>query len=666
MPHKNNKPHKNKPSHFEPKKKSHHGGKSQVLTHSGIIRVNSYGTGFVDMDEKREVTIEVPNEFLHTATHTDEVVVKFTGKKGRKGGPEGEVIEITKRAKKDYVGVIKNNSLDFSLIADDKRLYADIFIPQSSSAGAKLGDKAHVSITGWTKDERNPIGKVLEIIGRHGEHETEIKSILIEKGIARTFSRDVENEAKAIKESSGEISASEISLRRDMRGTLTFTIDPIDAKDFDDAISFKNLSDNTYEIGVHVADVSHYVRPDTALDRESRQRGFSVYLVDRTIPMLPETLSNDLCSLNPNEDKLAFSAIFTINTKAEVLSRWFGKTIIRSDRRFSYEEAQDSITKGGDYENELRELNRLAKIMRENKEKAGAIDFEQDEVKFELDDTGKPLRVIRKKRFDAHKLVEEFMLLANKEVAKHMAKALATAKTGFIYRIHDVPDEEKISELAVLVRALGHDLPISPKGVSVRDLQALMKRVEGKAEESLVKTAAIRSMAKAVYSTDNVGHFGLAFEYYTHFTSPIRRYADLIVHRLLQSELKKEPIKQDSWAYYKKIALETSEKEIRAAEAERASIKYKQVEFMRDFIGKTFDGVISGVTDWGIYVEENETRCEGMVKLRDIGGDYYVLNKKKYAVVGEKTRKEYRLGDKVRFKVMAADVERKTLDYALV
>jgi ribonuclease R len=632
----------------------------------GIVRVNSYGTGFVDQENKEEKSTEIPTQYLHTATHLDEVEIAVTGRKTQRGNPEGEVVKILKRAKTSYTGVIENKGMGLCLITDDKRLYADIYIPQAHRNGAVAGDKAHVEIVEWTKDERNPIGKVLEVVGKHGEHEAEIRAILLERGIMRDFPSSVEEEAKKVKEKEKKTSAEEIKTRRDMRGTLTFTIDPFDAKDFDDAISFKELPDGTYEIGVHIADVSHYVRPGTELDREARERGFSVYLVDRTIPMLPEILSNDLCSLNPHEDKLAFSSIFIMNKKGEVLSRWFGKTIINSDRRFTYEEAQESIVKSGDYDNELRTLNGIAKILREKKERAGAIDFEQDEIKFVLDEKGKPIRIIKKKRFDAHKLVEEYMLLANREVAMFMAEAPATKAAGFLYRIHDVPKDEKIADLAIFVRALGHELPISKKGVTVRDLQALMKKVEGKAEESLVKTAAVRSMAKAIYSTDNVGHFGLAFEYYTHFTSPIRRYADLVVHRLLQDELTHSPKARGDWELYKKVAEDTSEKEIRAAEAERASIKYKQVEYMKDRIGQVFDGSISGVTEWGVYVEDVETKSEGMIRLKDLPGDYYVLDKKNYAVVGERTKKKYRLGDKVKFKILNADLERKTLDFTLV
>ena len=578
-----------------------------------------------------------------------------------------EVKKIIDKKKKEYVGVIENKGFGLCLVTDDKRLYSDIYIPQKNTGKAKQGDKALVRITEWSQDEKTPIGEIIEIIGRHGEHDSEMRAILLERGIASDFPATVVNEAKEIHKTERGISPTELKRRKDFRNTLTFTIDPFDAKDFDDAISFKDLGNEFYEVGVHIADVSHYVRPGNALDHEARERGFSVYLVDRTIPMLPEVLSNDLCSLNPHEDKYAFSSVFKLDKKGHVHERWFGQTIINSNRRFTYEEAQESIVKGGDYENELRILNNIAKELRAEKERAGAIDFEQDEVKFVLDEVGKPIKVVRKKRFDAHKLVEEYMLLANREVALYMSKAASTAHAGFLYRIHDKPDEERIAELSILVRALGHELPISPKGIKVKDLQMLMKKVEGRSEEALVKTAAVRSMAKAVYSVQNVGHFGLAFEYYTHFTSPIRRYADLIVHRMLASELAKSPIAKGVWTIHKKIAEETSEKEIRAAEAERASIKYKQIEYMKEQIGKEFMGTISGVTEWGIYIEDDETKSEGMSRLRDLpGNDFYAIDAKNYAVIGQKTKKKFSLGDKVKFKVMGADMERRTLDVAIV
>ncbi|MEK7170098.1 MAG: VacB/RNase II family 3'-5' exoribonuclease [Patescibacteria group bacterium] len=478
--------------------------------------------------------------------------------------------------------------------------------------------------------------------------------------------------------------------RRDFRDVILFTIDPANAKDFDDAISFREIphrkhhitNKELYEVGVHIADVSHYVREGTALDREARERGTSVYLVDRTIPMLPHAISNDLCSLNPDVDRLAFSAVFEMDKNGRVHNRWFGKSVIHSRKRFTYETAQEVIDRAsprtilgserivlGDFTRALTTLNAIAKKLRAQKTKEGAIDFEQDEVGFELDEKGHPIRVFKKKRLDTHKLIEEFMLLANREVARFFDQASKQSggKISFIYRTHDVPDREKLEQLGIFVRALGHELPIrKDASVSGKDLQALFSAIEGHASESLIKTAAIRSIAKAMYSTANIGHFGLAFEYYTHFTSPIRRYPDLLVHRSLLSILERHTLDPQKFARLERMASDATQKEIAAAEAERESIKLKQVEYMKERVGKEFEGVISGVTEWGIYVEEKETRSEGMAKLRDLHDDYYVLDQQNYAVVGQKTKKKYSLGDTVRFKVMGADVERKTLDYRIV
>jgi len=637
----------------------------KLETLSGIISVNSKGTGFLENPAFKE-DIEIPRELLHTALHRDEVEVKLLPKRD-KWRQTAEVTEIVRRAKMRFVGVLEDSKKGFACVPDDKRVYTDILIPSTEAGSGKVGDKVYVEITEWNEVVGYPVGKVLEVIGRHGEHNAEMKSIVLERGLAYDYPLPVIHEAEIIEKKEKKITQEEIAKRRDIRHVTTFTIDPIDAKDFDDAISVQKLENGRYEIGVHIADVSHYVREGTALDREARERGFSVYLVDRTIPMLPEVLSNELCSLNPHEDKLSFSSIFVMDENGRIYDRWFGKTVMNSNKRFTYEAAQEVMDRGaGEYYEELMLLNTIAKKLRKEKEDRGAIDFEQDEIKFELDANGKPLRIIKKSRKDTHKLVEEFMLLANREVAHFMAKAIDKKSGAFLYRIHDVPVMERIENLTILVRALGHVLPVTKKGVSVKDLKALFSKIEGKAEESLIKTAAIRSMAKAVYSTQNIGHYGLAFEYYTHFTSPIRRYADLIVHRLLQRELVGGKISTGEVGMYQKIATENSEKEVRAAEAERASIKYKQVEYMMDRIGQTFDGTVSGVTAWGIYVEDKATKSEGMVSLRSMTDDYYTLLEKEYAVVGEKTKKRITLGDSVRFKIVGADLERKTLDYALV
>jgi ribonuclease R len=633
-------------------------------TITGIISVNAKGTGFISQ-EGFEDDVEIRNEGLNKALHGDEVTVQLTGKTER-NRRQGIVTAIVKRAKMKFVGTVEKVDQMFFLVPDDKRLYKDIAIRPADALTAETGDKVYAEIIEWNDAAKSPLGKIIEVIGKHGDNNTEMRAIILDRGLAYDFPPAVVEEAKTI-EKNKAISPAERAKRRDFSDVPTFTIDPIDAKDFDDAISFKELGNGTYEIGVHIADVSHYVREGTALDAEARQRGFSVYLVDRTVPMLPEVLSNDVCSLNPNEEKCTFSAVFTMNEAGDILDRWFGKTIIKSWKRFAYEEAQEVMDKkDGPHLKELLKLNDIAKKLRAIKEAEGALDFEQDEVKFQLDETGRPIRVFRKVRKDVHKLVEEYMLLANREVAHHMWKSNEKTRGAFLYRIHDVPVTEKIDELAVFVRALGYELPITKQGVKVKDLKALFVKIAGKPEEFLIKTAAIRSMAKAIYSTKNIGHYGLAFEYYTHFTSPIRRYADLIVHRLLQRQLTQGQIAVGEAGTYEKIAMENSEKEVKAAEAERASIKYKQVQYMSERIGQTFDGLVTGVSEWGIYLEDKETKCEGMVRLMSMTDDYYSLDKKKYAIVGEKTGKKYSLGDSVKFKVGNADLEKRMLDYQIV
>ena len=659
----------------------------------GVLSVSSRGDGYLDQENGE--TIFIPNERLNTALHKDEVEVqtlpfpsstplpRVTLRKRRLVA--GKVTRITKRAKMRFVGTLEERENRFVLVSDDFRMYAPIVIPRPSREAEK-GFKALAEIKEW-KTGQEPRGEIIKIIGKKGAHEAEMESIILERGFESVFPQDVEREARQLESHGKEDIANQIAKRRDFRKTLLFTIDPENAKDFDDALSFRqcsNVNGQRYEVGIHIADVSHYVREGTTLDREARERGTSVYLVDRTIPMLPEALSNDLCSLNPDVDRLAFSAVFEMDESGRVHKRWFGKSVIHSQKRFSYESAQEVIDRAssprtdlgseersvlGELPEALRILNSIAKKLRAEKEKKGAIDFEQDEVGFELDEKGRPIRVFKKKRLDTHKLIEEFMLLANREVAFvfHEATKRSGGKIPFIYRTHDVPDSEKLERLRVFVRALGHDVPIGPHGrISGKDLQALFKRIEGEAEESLIKTAAIRSMAKAVYSTANIGHFGLAFEYYTHFTSPIRRYPDLLVHRSLFSILERHKFDLNKLAQLERMADDATQKEIAAAEAERESIKLKQVEYMQERIGREYEGIISGVTEWGIYVEEKETKAEGMVALRTIGDDYYVLDEKNYRIVGERTKKTYTLGARVRFKVAGADLERKTLDYRLV
>ncbi|MDO8471199.1 MAG: ribonuclease R [bacterium] len=650
----------------------------------GIVRVTGSGVGYFpmpDADEPARTTdivqsggdFEIQPENLKAALNRDRVKVESLPKEilGRK---QARVIEIIERHKTEFVGTLEKAEEGFTpsgvegffLVPDDKRMYRDIFVPFDSAQGASGGDKVQVKIIEWPDPVKSPKGEVIRVIGRAGEHNAEMLGIVYESGFEVDFPTEVEKEAQMWKEKYEK--EDKLQDRKDFRDRTTFTIDPADAKDFDDALSFKILPSDDYEIGIHIADVSHFVMEKTELDREAEKRGTSIYLVDRTIPMLPEVLSNDLCSLNPNEPKYAFSAVFVIDKDARVKERWFGKTLIESDKRFTYEEAQEIIDRGtGIFVEELKTLNTLAKKLREERFRKGAIDFETEEVKFELDDLGKPIRVYRKERKDTHKLIEEFMLLANREVATHMSAVHPERSRGaFVYRIHDAPDREKIVNLATFVKALGFELKNKDGETTGEDIARMLRSVGGTPAEMLIKTAAVRAMSKAIYSTTNIGHFGLAFEYYTHFTSPIRRYPDLMVHRLLLRFIMKGQIEQDEIIKYQRLCDDSSERELEAAEAERASIKYKQVEYMQEHIGEEFDAIISGVSEWGIYVEEINTKAEGMVKLRDMKDDFYELNEKLYAIVGKKTGKKYSLGDKIRVKLVASDPERKTLDFQFV
>ncbi len=630
----------------------------------GTIHVTGKGVGYFPMPNGDE-DLEIQPENLNAALNRDRVKVESLHKEilGRK---QAKVADIIERHKTEFVGTLEKEDENFFLVPDDKRMYRDIFVPFDSAQGASEGDKVQVKITEWPVPSKSPKGKVIRVIGQAGEHNAEMLGIVYESGFEVDFPAEVEKEAQTWKEKYKK--EDKLKNRKDFRGATTFTIDPADAKDFDDALSFKILPSGDYEIGIHIADVSHFVVEKTGLDREAEKRGTSIYLVDRTIPMLPEVLSNDLCSLNPNEPKYAFSAVFVIDKEAGVKERWFGKTLIESDKRFTYEEAQEIMDKGqGVFVEELKTLNTLAKKFREERFRKGAIDFETEEVKFELDDLGKPIRVYRKERKDTHKLIEEFMLLANREVATHMYAANGkNSRAAFVYRIHDAPDREKIVNLATFVRALGFELKNKDGETTGEEIARMLRSVGGTPTEMLIKTAAVRAMSKAIYSTTNIGHFGLAFEYYTHFTSPIRRYPDLMVHRLLLRFLVKGQIEQDEIIKYQRLCDDSSERELEAAEAERASIKYKQVEYMQEHIGEEFGAIISGVSEWGIYVEEINTKAEGMVKLRDMKDDFYELNEKLYAIVGKNTGKKYSLGDKIHVKLVASDPERKTLDFQFI
>jgi ribonuclease R len=523
--------------------------------------------------------------------------------------------------------------------------------------------KAVVKITDWPATSKNPFGTVVSVLGVQGEHLTEMNAVLAEYGFPLAFPKEVESESNAI---STKITDADISSRRDMRKILTFTIDPFDAKDFDDAISFQTLANGNFEIGVHIADVSHYVRPNTALDKEANERGTSVYLVGKVIPMLPEKLSNELCSLRPKEDKLTFSAIFEIDKNANVISEWFGRTIIHSDRRFTYEEVWEIIqAQTGDHVSEILKLNELAHILRSARFKNGAINFESAEVKFNLDDTGKPIGVYVKERNDAHKLIEDFMLLANRKVAEFIAKkGSKKSPLTFVYRSHDAPKEEVLEGFAKFAARFGYKIQTKNHAEISKSLNLLMSDVEGKKEQNVLTQLAIRSMAKAIYTTKKTSHYGLAFDYYTHFTSPIRRYPDVMAHRLLQHYLDGQ--KSVDAEVYEKMCLHASQMEKRAADAERLFVKYKQAEYLADQINTEFAGIISGVTEWGIYVEIVENKCEGMIRLRDIDDDFYVLDQANYCIIGQRKRRKYQLGDEVRIKVRKVDLAKKQIDFQLI
>jgi len=629
---------------------------------TGKVDMTADGSAYIVPQDELENDIYVAPRKLRQALHND-IVKVHVYERGRGRKREGEVIEIIQRAKTDFTGTISISDAYAFFIPDDRKMLHDIFVPLDSLNGAKAGEKVVVSIVEWPKSAKNPIGRVKEVLGKKGENNTEMNAILADYGFPLSFPKAVEAEANEIPVT---ISAEEIAKRRDFRDTLTFTIDPFDAKDFDDAISFKKLDNGNYEIGVHIADVSHYVIPNTELDKEAFERGTSVYLVDRVIPMLPERLSNGVCSLRPNEEKLCFSAVFEMDDKATIHDQWFGRTVINSDRRFTYEEAQEVIeNKEGDHAEEILKLNELAYILRERKFKNGAISFESEEVKFHLDENGKPLGVYTKVRKDAHKLIEDFMLLANRKVAEFIGKqGKGKNKLTFVYRFHDTPNPETLTTFSQFASRFGHKLSIKTDKEAARSINSLMMKIEGSKEQNLLTSLAVRSMAKAIYTTKSTSHYGLAFDYYTHFTSPIRRYPDVMVHRLLQFYL--DGGTKINAEHYEKMSEHASQMEKKAAEAERASIKYKQAEFLQDQIGVEYTGLVSGVTEWGMYVEIEENKCEGMVRLRDINDDFYTLDEKNYAIIGQRKKKKYQLGDQVQIKVKKVDLEKRQIDFTLL
>ena len=654
-------------------------GKFKVIIkteyYTGILNLTSKGSGYVNCEDF-EHDIFVASNNINKALHNDEVEL-YIYKRRKRGKLEGEITQVIKRARTNYVGVIKIHKNYAFVIADDTKMYKDIFVPINKTLKAEDGDKVLVKLEDWPEKADSPYGKVIKILGKPGEHNTEIHSILAEYGLPYEFPGEVEDYANKLDTS---ITAKEISKRRDMRSDLTFTIDPRDAKDFDDALSFKQLDGGNYEIGIHIADVSHYLQEGSVLDDEAYERATSIYLVDRVVPMLPEVLSNSACSLRPYEEKYTFSAVFEINSKAEIINQWFGRTVTYSDARFSYGEAQTVIeTKkniipkdvsltGEEYKidktlvNAILKLDELAKILRKKRMSSGAISFDKVEVKFNLDKDANPTGVYFKTSKEANKLIEEFMLLANRKVAEFVGKQ--KPQKTFVYRIHDEPDDYKLATLKNIVSRFGYKINFMDRKTTSSSLNNLLKEVNGKKEQNLVDTLAIRSMSKAEYTTRNIGHYGLAFDYYSHFTSPIRRYPDVMTHRLLQYYLDgKKSANQD---IYEDKCKHSSNMEYLATKAERDSIKYMQIKFMQDHKDQEFLGVISGVTDWGIYVEIIENKCEGMVRIRDIKDDHYIFDESQYALIGNNTKNMHQLGDEVIVKVKQADLAKRHLDFQLI
>ncbi len=646
-------------------------------TYEGPITITRTGKGFFTYDPDEE-DVFIPGENLGGAFPTDIVKVEIVGKEAdprtRKVRQIGKVVEIVTRTRETFVGTLyQNEEENLTMLAPDwKKMYVPFVVKGES---LPIGMKVLIRFQGWAGNQPYPWGTLEEIIGPAGEHETEMRALALSQGFRSDFPPGVVAEAKKLEVTGKDQIAKDAEdgiasgRRKDFRGTTTFTIDPYDAKDFDDALSVKKLENGNVEVGVHIADVSFFVRPGTNIDNEARKRATSVYLVDRTIPMLPHVLSTNLCSLNPNEDRLAVSAVFELDREAGIVSSWFGETVIHSDRRFTYEDAQEVIdTQSGDFLDELNTLKTLADKIRARRTKAGAIAFDTPEVKVKLDENGKPIEILLKERRDTNLLIEDFMLLANEHVAQMLSEQTKKAgiQNSVIYRIHDLPDADRIENLSQFLKVMGYDLDAPGGHVKGADINALLDQVKGKPEEYLIKTATLRSMAKAVYTTRNVGHFGLAFKFYTHFTSPIRRYPDLLIHRLVKHYSEGDTFTKEEVAELDTLAVHSSEREAAAVEAERDSIKMKLVEFMSDKVGEEFDAVISGVSERGLFVELNLTRAEGMIRIRDLGDDYYIYDEKCYRIVGERTKTQYALGDPIRVRLSAVRQAERELDFELV
>ncbi len=632
--------------------------------YEGVASMTQSGAVYVAVEGLEEDIFVNPRN-TDNALDGDRVEVAVIHR-SRDGKFEGEITRILERSRKPYVGIAEVGAHQIFVRADSRRMPMDIYLSRRTYPDVRDGEKVVVRIVDWQPGSKSPVGELVERLGIAGNNDTEMHAILAEYDLPYRFEPEVEEAAAAIDD---RVTAREIARRRDFRKVTTFTVDPADAKDFDDALSVRKVKDGVWEIGVHIADVTYYVKPHSVIDDEAVERGTSVYLVDRTVPMLPERLSNELCSLRPNETSLCFSAVFTLNENLEILDEWFGRTVIHSDRRFTYAEAQEVIETGrGDFAEEILTLNRLAQALRAQRFRNGAISFEREEVKFRLDDDGKPLGVYFKEQKESNQMIEEFMLLANRRVAefcahRHNEKGRAIPRT-MVFRVHDAPSEEKLERFRQFILRFGHVFKASKGRAVAREMNKLFKQIKGSTEENAVSTMAVRSMAKAFYTTDNIGHYGLAFQYYTHFTSPIRRYPDMMVHRLLAHYLDggksvdKEPVEE--------LCARASDREIVAAEAERASIKYKMVEFMKQHIGEEFEGHISGLTEWGVYVELDETHIEGMSFLRDIEGDFFLFDEQQYEIIGRSTGIRLTLGDAVRIRVKRADLQKRQLDFELL